>query len=43
MNKIRKNRDSIANLFDEQWFTEYQNRTSVKILNHLWKVKNHIL
>ena len=24
MNKIRKNRDSIANIFDEQWFVEYQ-------------------
>lgn len=24
MNKIRKNRDSIANVFDERWFVEYQ-------------------
>ena len=24
MNKIKKNRDSIANIFDEQWFVEYQ-------------------
>lgn len=24
MNKIRKNRDSIADIFDEQWFVEYQ-------------------
>lgn len=24
MNKIRKNRDSLVNIFDEQWFSEYQ-------------------